>query len=148
MKNLQCIASLLLFVAFSLSIQAQDIALQAPEDFDVEQPEIAKGRIQTIEYNSKTGGNTRTALVYTPPNSSENKKYPVLYLLLGIGGDETEWLNGANPQVIQDNLYAKGKLQPMIVVMPNGRAMKDDRAVGNIFSADKIEAFSIFEDDW
>lgn len=147
MKNLQCIALLLLFVALSLSIQAQDVALQAPEGFDVEQPEIAKGRIQTISYNSKTVGNTRTALVYTPPSFSENKRYPVLYLLHGIGGDETEWLNGANPQVILDNLYAKGKLQPMIVVMPNGRAMKDDRAVGNIFSADKIEAFSIFEDD-
>src|SRR5690606_35461602 len=49
-------------------------------------------------------------------------------------------------QVILDNLYVEGKLQPMLVVMPNGRAMKDDRPVGNIFSSDKIEAFSRFED--
>src|SRR5690606_258149 len=71
----------------------------------------------------------------------------VLYLLHGIGGDEKEWLNGANPQVILDNLYANKKIEPMIVVMPNGRAMKDDRAVGNIFDSTKIQAFATFEKD-
>ena len=35
----------------------------------------------------------------------------------------------------------------MIVVMPNGRAMKDDRPVGNIMAADKVEAFANFEQD-
>ena len=71
----------------------------------------------------------------------------MLYLLHGIGGDEKEWLKGGNPQVILDNLYAENKLEPMIVVMPNGRAMKDDRAVGNIFDKDKVEAFATFEKD-
>jgi enterochelin esterase-like enzyme len=52
------------------------------------------------------------------------KKYPVLYLLHGIGGDEKEWLNGGNPQVIFDNLFSENAMEPMIVVMPNGRAMK------------------------
>ena len=74
------------------------------------------------------------ALIYTPPGYSKKKKYPVLYLLHGIGGDEKEWLNGGHPEVILDNLYAEGKVEPMIVVMPNGRAMKDDRATGNIFA--------------
>ncbi|HSF55925.1 MAG TPA: alpha/beta hydrolase-fold protein, partial [Algoriphagus sp.] len=37
--------------------------------------------------------------------------------------------------------------QPMIVVLPNGRAMKDDRAVGNMFDPEKVEAFSTFEKD-
>jgi enterochelin esterase-like enzyme len=35
----------------------------------------------------------------------------------------------------------------MIVVMPNGRAMKDDRAIGNIMAQDKVEAFAAFEKD-
>lgn len=35
----------------------------------------------------------------------------------------------------------------MIVVMPNGRAMKDDRATGNIMAADKVKAFANFEQD-
>ena len=97
--------------------------------------------------HSKTVGSKRRALIYTPPGYSKKKKYPVLYLLHGIGGDEKEWLNGGTPQVILDNLYADGKIEPMIVVMPNGRAMKDDRAIGNIMAADKVQAFATFEKD-
>ena len=58
--------------------------------------------------------------VYTPPGYSTEKKYPVLYLLHGIGGDETEWQRFASPNVMLDNLLADGKVVPMIVVMPNG----------------------------
>jgi beta-xylosidase len=71
----------------------------------------------------------------------------VLYLLHGIGGDEKEWLNGGHPEIILDNLYADKKIEPMIVVMPNGRAMKDDRAVGDIFDSAKVQAFETFEKD-
>jgi hypothetical protein len=66
-------------------------------------------------------------------------------LLHGIGGDEKEWLNNGSPQAILDNLYAEEKLAPMIMVMPNGRAMKDDRAGGNIMAPDKVQAFATFE---
>lgn len=147
MKHLRGIACFVILMTLYLNLQAQEIAIQAPKGFDVEQHGIAKGKIETVHYNSTTVGNKRAALVYTPPGFDANKKYPVLYLLHGIGGDEKEWLNGADPQVILDNLYAQGKLQPMLVVMPNGRAMKDDSASGNIFSKDKIQAFSRFEDD-
>ncbi|TLM97154.1 alpha/beta hydrolase-fold protein [Hymenobacter jeollabukensis] len=126
---------------------AQKVPIEAPKGFDQPRPGIATGRIDTISYASKTVGTVRRALVYTPPGYSKKKKYPVLYLLHGIGGDEKEWLKGSRPQVILDNLYAEGKLQPMLVVMPNGRAMQDDRAVGNIFSPDKVAAFGTFEQD-
>jgi enterochelin esterase-like enzyme len=126
---------------------AQQITIQAPKGFDEVKNEIPHGVIDTISYTSKTVGTTRRALVYTPPGFSKKKKYPVLYLLHGIGGDEKEWLNGGKPQVILDNLYAEGKLAPMIVVMPNGRAMKDDRATGNIMAQDKVQAFATFEKD-
>ena len=49
--------------------------------------------------------------------------------------------------MILDNLYAEGKLKPMLVVMPNGRALKDDRAVGNIYSPEKMAGFANFEGD-
>lgn len=120
---------------------------EAPEGFDQKRENIARGKIDSIEYSSKTVGNNRKALVYTPPHYSRDKQYPVLYLLHGIGGDEKEWLRGADPQVILDNMYADGLIEPMIVVMPNGRAMKDDRAVGNVFDREKIEAFATFEKD-
>lgn len=138
-------AVVLLFLL--LQIQAQEILKQMPKGFEEVRIESPKGKIDTITYNSKTVGTNRRALVYTPPGFSKKKKYPVLYLLHGIGGDEKEWLNGGRPQVILDNLYAEGKLQPMIVVMPNGRAMKDDRATGNIMAPDKVQAFAIFEQD-
>ena len=115
--------------------------------FDQVRSGIATGKLDSVTYASKTVGTTRKALVYTPPGYSKKKKYPVLYLLHGIGGDEKEWLKGGSPQVILDNLYAENKLEPMIVVMPNGRAMKDDRAVGNVFDKDKVEAFATFEKD-
>ena len=106
------------------------------------------GAIDSISYaDSITVGTNRKALIYTPPGFSKKKKYPVLYLLHGIGGDEKEWLNGGTPQIILDNLYAENKIEPMIVVLPNGRAMKDDRAIGNIFDKEKVEAFANFEKD-
>lgn len=141
-------STLLIFLLMlGLSSSAQEISKEMPKGFDEERLDIPKGKIDTISYSSKTVGNTRKALIYTPPGFSTDKEYPVLYLLHGIGGDEKEWLKGANPQVILDNLYAENRLEPMLVVMPNGRAMKNDRAEGNIFAPDKIEAFSRFESD-
>jgi enterochelin esterase-like enzyme len=131
----------------NVSAYSQDAVKPASTGFDVLRESIAHGNIDSITYQSKTVGNKRKALVYTPPGYTKKNKYPVLYLLHGIGGDEKEWLNGANPQVILDNLYADGKIEPMIVVMPNGRAMKDDRAIGNIFDKDKVQAFATFEKD-
>ncbi len=69
----------------------------------------------------------------------------MLYLLHGIGGDENEWKRGGKPNVILDNLLADGKVEPMIVVMPNGRAQKDDRAGGNVMAS--APAFAAFEKD-
>ncbi|GHB83474.1 hypothetical protein GCM10007390_43170 [Persicitalea jodogahamensis] len=136
-----------IFLVLHLSTFAQNIEKEAPKGFDQVRTGIATGRIDTISYPSKTVGTTRRALIYTPPGFDKKTKYPVLYLLHGIGGDEKEWLKGGSPQVILDNLYAEGKIKPMIVVMPNGRAMKDDRAVGNVFDKDKVEAFATFEKD-
>lgn len=132
---------------YALSNSKEPFIVQAPLGFDVLNPNIKAGKIETVTYESKTVGSVRKATVYTPPGFNKKKKYPVLYLLHGIGGDEKEWLNGGNPQIILDNLYAEGKIEPMIVVMPNGRAMKDDSASGNIMAPDKVQAFSVFEQD-
>ncbi|QDH81069.1 esterase [Echinicola soli] len=138
---------LIIFMLSAAGGYAQQLEKEAPVGFDQVQGAIAHGKLDTVEYHSKTVGTARKAVVYTPPNFSKNKKYPVLYLLHGIGGDETEWLRGGQPQVIMDNLIAKKMAEPMIIVMPNGRAMKDDRATGNIMAKDKVEAFATFEDD-
>jgi enterochelin esterase-like enzyme len=134
-------------LAFGNYANSQNAVTPAPAGFDIFRSGIPHGNIDTVIYNSKTVGSKRKALIYTPPDYSKEKKYPVLYLLHGIGGDEKEWLNGGQPQVILDNLYSEKKIESMIVVMPNGRAMKDDRAKGNIMASDKVEAFATFEKD-
>ncbi len=116
-----------------------------PKDFNVVRADIPHGKLEMIQYDSKTVGSRRNMNVYTPPGYSTNRKYPVLYLLHGIGGDETEWQRFCKPNVIIDNLIADGKAEPMIVVMPNGRAQKNDRAEGNVFAS--APAFEKFEAD-
>lgn len=107
--------------------------------------DIPHGTLEMIDYESKTVGTVRKMNVYTPPGYSTEKKYPVLYLLHGIGGDETEWQRFATPDMLFDNLIADGKAKPMIVVMPNGRAQKNDRPVGNVFES--APSFGVFERD-
>jgi enterochelin esterase-like enzyme len=116
-----------------------------PAGFDKRREGIPRGKIETVEYDSKSVGARRKTLVYTPPGYSADARYPVLYLLHGIGGDETEWHGGGAPDVILDNLYADKKATPMIVVMPNGRAQPNDRAERNPFKS--APAFAKFEQD-
>jgi enterochelin esterase-like enzyme len=117
----------------------------APAGFDREASLIAEGKLETVEYDSKTVGSKRKMLVYTPPEYTKNTKYPVLYLLHGIGDDETGWSQKGNAKVILDNLYGQKGIVPMIVVMPNGRADVDDRATGP--GARNAAAFEKFEGD-
>jgi enterochelin esterase-like enzyme len=116
-----------------------------PAGFDKEREDIPHGKLEMISYESKSVGTTRRMQVYTPPGYTKDKKYPVLYLLHGIGGDETEWQRFCKPNVLLDNLLADGKIVPMIVVMPNGRAQKNDRAEGDVFRS--APAFAAFEQD-
>ncbi|MHB8519880.1 MAG: alpha/beta hydrolase [Limisphaerales bacterium] len=116
-----------------------------PAGFDAKRNDIPHGKLEMIEYESKTVGTTRKMQVYTPPGYSKDKEYPVLYLLHGIGGDETEWQRFAHPDILLDNLIADRQAVPMIIVMPNGRAQKDDRAGPNAMAT--APAFAAFEQD-
>jgi enterochelin esterase-like enzyme len=116
-----------------------------PDSIVAKRDNIPRGKLEMVEYDSKTVGTKRKMNVYTPPEYSKDKKYPVLYLLHGIGGDENEWQRFASPDRLLDNLIKDGKAVPMIVVMPNGRAQKDDRAGGNAFES--APAFAVFEKD-
>jgi enterochelin esterase-like enzyme len=116
-----------------------------PEGFDQARDSVTRGKLEMVEYDSKSVGTRRKALVYTPPGYSADTQYPVLYLLHGIGGDEEEWRRGGHPEVILDNLIAERKAVPMIVVMPNGRAQADDRPGPNAMAT--APAFGKFDQD-
>src|SRR5690348_7916452 len=92
----------------------------APKGFDVRRDGVERGKVETVEYDSKTVGAKRKMVIYTPPGYSKDGKYPVLYLLHGAGDNETGWTRRGSADVILNNLYAEKKLVPMIVVMPNG----------------------------
>ncbi|HEX2854824.1 MAG TPA: alpha/beta hydrolase-fold protein [Opitutaceae bacterium] len=131
--------------AIVLGPDDQPIFPDPPAGFDAPRATIPHGAMELVEYESRSVGTRRKMMVYTPPAYAPGKKYPVLYLLHGIGGDETEWKRFAVPDVILENLLAEGKIAPMIVVMPNGRAQPDDRATGDIFRS--APAFAAFERD-
>lgn len=116
-----------------------------PDGFDTRRGGIERGKLELVEYDSTTVGIKRKARVYTPPGYSADEKYPVLYLLHGIGGDENEWVRGGAPNVILDNLYADKNAVPMIIVMPNGRAARDVTARDPI--PRQSPAFAAFEKD-
>ena len=87
---------------------------------------VPHGTVSKVWYNSPTLGMDRRLTVYTPAGyENGNERYPVLYLLHGMGGDENAWSELGRAAQILDNLIAQGKAKPMIVVMPNGNASQE-----------------------
>jgi enterochelin esterase family protein len=87
---------------------------------------VAHGSLTRRWYDSPALGLTRRITVYTPPGYEKgSQKYPVFYLLHGMGGDEEAWVTLGRTVQILDNLIAQGKAKPMIVVMTNGNAIQE-----------------------
>ncbi|MBP5419733.1 MAG: esterase, partial [Bacteroidales bacterium] len=83
--------------------------------------DVKHGTVSKIWYHSNQENIDRRLTVYTPAGyETSSKKYPVFYLLHGIGGDEEAWTTQGRATQILDNLIAQGKAEPMIVVMTNG----------------------------
>ena len=89
--------------------------------------DVPHGTVSKVWYESATAGVDRRLSVYTPAGYEKNKKqkYPVLYVLHGIGGDEDAWLDQGRAAQILDNLIAQGKAKPMIVVFTNGNISEE-----------------------
>jgi len=102
-----------------------------PDGFDKSREGIERGKLERVDYDSKTVGVKRWMQVYTPPGYSKDTQYPVLYLLHGIGGNEREeWAKGGVANVVLDNLIADKKIEPMFVVFPNGNATTNTAGEG------------------
>ena len=89
--------------------------------------DVPHGTLSKVWYDSKVAGFDRRMSVYTPAGYEQNKKtrYPVLYVLHGIGGDEEAWIDLGRAIQILDNLIAQGKAEPMIVVFTNGNISEE-----------------------
>lgn len=83
--------------------------------------DVPHGTVARRWYSSPTLGMERRATIYTPAGyETSGRRYPVLYLLHGMGGDEEAWITLGRAAQILDNLIAAGRAEPMIVVMTNG----------------------------
>ena len=84
--------------------------------------DVPHGTVAHVWYPSPVGGFDRRMTVYTPAGYEANTKtrYPVVYILHGIGGDEDSWLTHGRAAQILDNMIASGKVKPMIAVFTNG----------------------------
>jgi enterochelin esterase-like enzyme len=119
----------------------------APAGFDTLREGVPSAHVEVFSYDSTVTGTRREASVYLPPDYSPEHKYPVLYLLHGIAGNHYEWTGYVHADRILENLICDGKAVPMIVVMPNGRALPDDRPPSQLFSPEHTAGFAKFEYD-
>ena len=94
---------------------------------------VPHGTVSKVWYPSKTAGFDRRMTVYTPAGYENNPKtkYPVLYVLHGIGGDEDAWVTQGRATQIIDNLIARGEAKPMIVVFTNGNISQEAAPLEN-----------------
>ena len=83
--------------------------------------------------------------IYTPSSylTKKEKRFPVLYLLHGSGGDENAWIEFGRAVEILDNLIAQNKCAPMIVVMPNGIADREAAPGENPYSDKKASSVNV-----
>jgi enterochelin esterase-like enzyme len=95
------------------------------DDFH-ERKNVPHGEVREQRYFSQTTNDWRRVFVYTPPHYDRDvaARFPVLYLLPGMGEDESSWSAQGRVAQIMDNLIAEQKARPMLVVMASGVAQK------------------------
>jgi enterochelin esterase-like enzyme len=91
-----------------------------PAGFNVKRDNIPHGEMMDVQYDSKTLGTRRQIRVYPPPGYSADRKYPTIYLQHGLGWNDLEWPQVRHADIVMDNLIADGKVQPMVMIFPNG----------------------------
>ena len=80
--------------------------------------DVPHGDVQLHKYVSSVNGHMKSCYVYTPPSyEKSDRSYPVLYIMHGVGEDETGWIWNGKLNFIMDNLIAEGKCREMLVVV-------------------------------
>lgn len=147
MKLLTVLIVLLLTMAAAHAEESSPAVIDPPAGFEAKVEGVTYGKTLLRTYPSTTTGKNRKVMILLPPDYTEEKQYPVLYLLHGIGGDENEW-GGGRPTWVVGNLIASGEAPEMIVVMPNVRARENDKAnPSDIYTPAHFAAFDNFIND-
>lgn len=146
MKKL--LSVLLLAMLLMMTAAAEETDMYKPDEhFSTRRTNVEYGETVYVKYPSATTGTERKLKIILPAGYTEEKQYPVLYLLHGIGGDQNEWF-GAKPDIVIGNLIAAGEAPEMIVVLPNVRARANDAAnPSDIYTPAHFAAFDNFIND-
>jgi enterochelin esterase-like enzyme len=88
-------------------------------------PAYVKARGTSVRFylaSAALGGRRQPVDMYLPPGyrTHPHRRYPVLYLLHGVPGRPGAFLATVRAGVVEDELIARKKLQPMILAMPFG----------------------------
>ncbi len=143
------------FIVDGVAVQAQNNADIFPNEnfkaslLEMPDPEalytvndVPHGKVQYCTYKSDVLGMNRPLLVYTPAGYEKgSRKYPVFYLVSGTTDTEETWFKVGKLNVILDNLIARGKAVPMIVVMPYGNMMGGTPAPTSLQAAEMYKVF-------
>ena len=118
---------------FGYSRPTSGIYAAYPGEDYMDAKDVPHGVVREQWYKSSVTGLWRRAYIYTPAGYDNGKdKYPVFYLLHGMGENERGWSLQGRMNFIMDNLIAEGKAKPMIVVMDCGYTDTMDPATGAI----------------
>lgn len=124
-----------------------DVYYKTPSNYRSIQKNVKYGTVKTVSYYSTKTKKNRKVSVVLPAGYSTAKKYPVCYLLHGLGQDYTDWLNAKAPTIV-GNMIASGTAKEMILVLPNCRARENDSAnPSDAFSLSNYRAFDNFIND-
>lgn len=115
------------------------------KQYTKKQQGVPMGKIEDLTYHSEVIGADREAYVYLPPEYDSSKKYPVLYLLHGIGCDRGQWRYMSLNEILSNMIY-KGELQTVVAVIPS--IVPKDGLAQDTFASENIEAFTLFEKEF
>ncbi len=89
-----------------------------PDSLSWELNDVPHGVLSQHFFKSKLIGDDRDMRVYTPPGYDPKRKepYPVLYLFHGLTDETSAWVTAGRENIIMDNLIARGKAKPMIII--------------------------------
>lgn len=122
---------------------ANDMKTNAPSGFNQKRGGVDYGKLDTVTYFSKDGNCQKKMCVILPAGYDKSKKYPVLYCLHGIGGNETS-MPGMGVQTMLGNMLADGACEPMIIVCPN---MMTGQGNGMGFDAESMRKYDLVRED-
>ena len=129
--------------SFNIATIANDMVNSSPNNFNAKRGGVDYGKVEKVSYQSKDGGGQKSMNVILPAGYSTNKKYPVFYVLHGIGGNEDSMVQ-MGMQTMLGNLLADGLCEPMIIVSLN---MVTGGNNGNMFSQEFMRHNDLIRED-